>query len=64
MKTVDSEDEEEEGKSGLMHDVGCYLSDRHILVAHFLWLPLILNKILEACCFVFLCALCAEVQHF
>jgi hypothetical protein len=27
MKTVDSEDEEEEGKSGWMSDVGCYMSD-------------------------------------
>jgi hypothetical protein len=46
MKTVDSEDEEEEGKSGLMSDMGCYLSDRHILGADFSWLFLILNKIL------------------
>jgi hypothetical protein len=35
MKTVDSEDEEEEGISGWMSDVGCYMSDRHILGADF-----------------------------
>lgn len=45
MKTVDSEDEEEEGKSGWLSDVGCYMSDRHILGADFSSLSLILNKI-------------------
>lgn len=43
MKTVDSEDEEEEGN--WMSDVGFYISDRHILGADFSWLSLILNKI-------------------
>jgi len=38
MKTVDSEDEEEEGKSEWMSDVGIYISDGHILRADFLWL--------------------------